>query len=202
MCSFINAHKSPASALSFSSFNPVLLVSCSLDQTLIFYDINDKKNVKTITVDQSLNSVSFHSDGHTLVAGGMYGGLYIYDLRKPNAPREKLLGHESTVRYVDFLKDREQTSGTAPTATTSTNKYTSILPTSKTSLPPTDAARKEQISTMPVLMDKPQTVVTPITLDKHRSVSKVETTITAQQPARPPLEPSNITIKHSASAHF
>lgn len=106
MCSFINAHKSSASALSFSSFNPVLLVSCSLDQNLNFYDISEKKQVKTITAEQSLTSVSFHSDGHTLVAGGMYGGLYVYDLRKPSAPKEKLLGHESTVRYVDFLKDR------------------------------------------------------------------------------------------------
>jgi len=87
MCAFANAHKSPASALSFSSFNPVLLVSCSLDQNLNFYDISEKKQVKTITAEQSLNSVSFHSDGHTLIAGGMYGGLYVYDLRKPNAPK-------------------------------------------------------------------------------------------------------------------
>ena len=87
MCTFLNAHKSAASALSFSNYNPVRLVSCSLDQNLNFYDINEKKQVKTITAEQSLNSVSFHSDGHTLVAGGMYGGLYVYDLRKPNAPR-------------------------------------------------------------------------------------------------------------------
>lgn len=117
MCSFPNAHRSSASALSFSSFNPVLLVSASLDQNLNFYDISDKKQVKTITAEQSLNSVSFHSDGHTLIAGGMYGGLYVYDLRKPSTPKERLLGHDSAVRYVDFLKEKEP----------ATAKFTSVL---------------------------------------------------------------------------
>ncbi len=103
MCNFAS-HKASVTAISFSSYNPVLLVSASLDQHLNFYDINEKKQVKNILVDQSLNSVAFHSDGHTLVAGCMYGALYIYDLRKPNVPKEKLLGHDSAVKYVDFVR--------------------------------------------------------------------------------------------------
>jgi hypothetical protein len=46
--------------------------------------------------------VNFHFNGHTLIAGGMYGGLFVYDLRKPDKPKEKLIGHETTVKYIDF----------------------------------------------------------------------------------------------------
>jgi WD40 repeat protein len=144
MCSFINAHKSPANALSFSSFNPVLMVSCSLDQNMNFYDISEKKHVKTITAEQSLISVSFHSDGHTLVAGGMYGGLYVYDLRKPNAPKEKLLGHDSSVKYVDFIKEKDL----GPNS----SKFTSVLSNNKNSMNTEPLKKDNPISTIPVLI--------------------------------------------------
>lgn len=79
--------------------------------------------MKSIPAEQSLTSVSFHSDGHTLVAGGSYGGLYIYDLRKPNMPKERLLGHESAVKYVDFSKEKDDKAV----------KFTSVLSTNKNS---------------------------------------------------------------------
>jgi hypothetical protein len=52
-----------------------------------------------------LTSINFHSDGHTLVAGGMYGGLFVYDLRKPSKPKEKLIGHDSAIKYTVFIKE-------------------------------------------------------------------------------------------------
>lgn len=51
------------------------------------------RSVKTISTEEPLTAVNFHSDGHTLVAGGMYGGLFVYDLRNPHKPKEKLIGH-------------------------------------------------------------------------------------------------------------
>ena len=43
--------------------------------------------MKNIVAEQPLTSVNFHYDGHTLLAGGMHGGLFIYDLRKPQKPK-------------------------------------------------------------------------------------------------------------------
>jgi WD40 repeat protein len=83
------------------------MVSASLDQDLHFFDISLKRKVKTLKCEQSLTSVSFHSDGHTLAAGGVYGGLYVYDLRRLSEPKERLVGHDSAVSYVDFLKEKE-----------------------------------------------------------------------------------------------
>jgi WD40 repeat protein len=49
--------------------------------------------VKTISTDEALNCVGLHSNGHTLVAGGMFGSILVYDLRSPNKPTNKLIGH-------------------------------------------------------------------------------------------------------------
>jgi WD40 repeat protein len=48
LCDFRNVHKSTASSISFSSFKPALLVSVSHDQKLNFYDVNDRKPIKTV----------------------------------------------------------------------------------------------------------------------------------------------------------
>jgi WD40 repeat protein len=48
LCDFRNVHKSTASAISFSTFKPALLVSVSHDQRLNFYDVNDRKPIKTV----------------------------------------------------------------------------------------------------------------------------------------------------------
>lgn len=104
LCDFKNVHKNTASAISFSSFKPTLLVSVSHDQKLNFYDVNDKKPIKTIMdSDEPLTSVCFYGDGHTLVMGGMYGGLYVYDLRMTSEPNNKLLGHDSTIKSIDLI---------------------------------------------------------------------------------------------------
>jgi WD40 repeat protein len=100
-----------------------------MDQDLNFFDISDKRKVKTITAEQSLTSVSFHSDGHTLIAGGMYGGLYVYDLRKPNTPKDRLIGHDSAVRYVDFLKEKEPVPAKFTSVLSPNNPNTAITST-------------------------------------------------------------------------
>ena len=108
VCEFKNAHKSTASALSFSTFKPALLVSVSHDQRLNFYDVNDRKPIKTVMdTEEPLTSVSFYGDGHTLVLGGMHGGLFVYDLRMPTEPINRLLGHESAIKSVDLIHVRE-----------------------------------------------------------------------------------------------
>jgi len=40
LCYFNNGKKSSVTSVSFSSFNPVLLASSSMDETLTFYDVN------------------------------------------------------------------------------------------------------------------------------------------------------------------
>ena len=92
-------------SVSFSAFNSDLLASSSMDETLAFYDIKEKKSVKVINSEEPLTSINFHSDGHTLIAGGMYGALFVYDLRKPSKPREKLTGHDSAIKHTLFIKE-------------------------------------------------------------------------------------------------
>lgn len=106
-CCFNNGKKSSTTSVSFSSFNPALLASSSMDETLSFYDIHEKKSVKVINCEEPLTSINFHSDGHTLIAGGMYGALFVYDLRKPAKPREKLTGHDSAIKHTVFIKEYE-----------------------------------------------------------------------------------------------
>lgn len=104
LCDFKNVHKGPASAISFSSFKPALLVSVSHDQKLNFYDVIDKKPIKTvIDGEEPLTSVCFYGDGHTIVLGGINGSLLVYDLRMPSAPNGRLSGHESAIKSIDLI---------------------------------------------------------------------------------------------------
>jgi hypothetical protein len=57
--------------------------------------------------------VGLHANGHTLVAGGMYGNCFVYDLRNPSKPQNKLAGHDSAIRHLEFLtrgKEKEHSS--------------------------------------------------------------------------------------------
>jgi hypothetical protein len=49
--------------------------------------------VKKITAEEPLSCVGLHANGYTLVAGGMYGNCFVYDLRNPSKPQIKLAGH-------------------------------------------------------------------------------------------------------------
>lgn len=63
--------------------------------------------MKTIQTEQPLSTVNFYSDGHTLLAGGMYGGLFIYDLRKHHKPKERLIGHDTAIKHIEFHCEKE-----------------------------------------------------------------------------------------------
>jgi hypothetical protein len=56
--------------------------------------------VKKIQTEEALNCVSLHHNGHILIAGGSYGGLYIYDLKQPTKPQLKLIGHETPIKHI------------------------------------------------------------------------------------------------------
>ena len=66
----------------------------------MFYDIQDKKAVKKISAEEPLSTVGLHHNGHILVAGGMYGSIFVYDLRYPSKPQSKLIGHETSIKHL------------------------------------------------------------------------------------------------------
>jgi len=37
----------------------------------------------------------------------MYGSLFVYDLRKPDKPITKLVGHESSIKSLEFYRPKE-----------------------------------------------------------------------------------------------
>lgn len=53
-----------------------------------------------------MTSVCFYGDGHTIVLGGMHGGLFVYDLRMTSSPNEKLSGHDSAIKSIDLIRSR------------------------------------------------------------------------------------------------
>ena len=55
-----------------------------------------------------MSCVGLHANGHTLVAGGMYGGCFVYDLRNPAKPQNKLAGHEAAIKSLEFFKNKEK----------------------------------------------------------------------------------------------
>ena len=70
--------------------------------------------VKTLTTDAPLTALAFHSDGHTIAVGTLYGGLYIYDLKASGSPKLLLAGHDSQVNFLDFIRpESKDTSMTA-----------------------------------------------------------------------------------------
>lgn len=71
-----------------------------MDESLVFYDIHDKKMVKKISTEEPLSSVALHHNGQILIAGGMYGSIYAYDLRYPTKPQNKLIGHETAIKHM------------------------------------------------------------------------------------------------------
>ena len=88
--------------LAFSPLNKLLLCCVSPDATICFFDINEKKLVKQIQTGESLTSVAFCQDGHTIAVGTRNSGnVMIYDLRKSAREVYKYCtGHKDTVNCV------------------------------------------------------------------------------------------------------
>lgn len=65
--------------------------------------------MKSLTTDAPLTALGFYNDGHTIVAGTLYGGLYVYDLRSSANVKLSLKGHDnSQINYLDFIRPDEQ----------------------------------------------------------------------------------------------
>lgn len=102
---FPNAHNSPATGLAFSPVNKLLLCSSGLDQRLLFYDIQEKKLIKTLDSDSPLTCLAFNADGYTVAAGTLYGDIKVYDLRAAVQSKAVLRGHNGdAVNAVEFGK--------------------------------------------------------------------------------------------------
>ncbi|XP_041457749.1 protein NEDD1-like [Lytechinus variegatus] len=102
--SFSDAHNAPATALSFSPLNNLLLASSGLDKRVVCYDVNGRSVIKTMAVESPLTSLSFMQDGATLAAGSTRGKIYVFDLRKGSSPLNTLNAHKSSVQAIKFQK--------------------------------------------------------------------------------------------------
>ncbi|CAG9314962.1 unnamed protein product [Blepharisma stoltei] len=105
--SFPNFHNSPVTGLAFSSVNHMLMCTAGLDHKVHFYDIQERRVVKTMELEAPITSLAFNGEGHTIAIGTLYGGVQIYDLRSTNAAKSNLRGHEgSSVNWIEFSKVR------------------------------------------------------------------------------------------------
>lgn len=100
--SFTSDHKAPATGLSFSPMNDMLLCSVGLDKRIVFYDVQGRKSVKVMTAESPLTSVDFMSDGATLAVGSTRGKIYIYDLRSGSTPVNTTVAHKTSVQSLSF----------------------------------------------------------------------------------------------------
>ena len=84
--------------------------------------------MKKIVAEEPLSCVGLHSNGHTLVAGGMYGSCFVYDLRNPSKPQNKLAGHETTIKSLEFFKPKDKDHESKSKAPSISNASNSSIP--------------------------------------------------------------------------
>lgn len=125
--SFASDHKAPATGLSFSPMNDMLLCSVGLDKRIVFYDVQGRKSVKVMTAESPLTSVDFMSDGATLAVGSTRGKIYIYDLRSGSTPVNTTVAHKTSVQSLSFQSATKVKSQASSSRTT----QPSSLPNSK-----------------------------------------------------------------------
>ena len=93
------------SAVSVLALNPggSILASGSLDGTVIFWDINEKKLLKSskVTGKGSVKSLVFHPNENILAIGGEDGSLQFIDLTEMKL-QFKLPNHKKSVTSLDF----------------------------------------------------------------------------------------------------
>ena len=104
-----SSHSSTCTGVIFSPTNELLLCSAGLDAKIQFFDIQEKKTVKTIEANESVSSLSFFTDGITIAAGSPTGKIFIYNLKDFNV-KQILKGHEGNyIRYIEFVKKTKKT---------------------------------------------------------------------------------------------
>ena len=78
---FPSQHKAACTGIAFSPVNHVLFASGSMDGNMIFYDVAQRKIVKSMPTGSPITCMSFHDDGVTVAVGKATGDVAIYDLR-------------------------------------------------------------------------------------------------------------------------
>jgi protein NEDD1 len=81
IANFSKQHNAPCTSISFSTVNHLLLSSAGLDKRIYFYDISDKRIVKSLSTDSPCTSISFNDDGVSIAVGTSHGNILLYDLR-------------------------------------------------------------------------------------------------------------------------
>jgi WD40 repeat protein len=108
-----NDHSDYATGICYSSVNKLLLCSVGLDCKINFYDVAENKSIKPIIADSPLTAISFAPDGYTIAVGTTKGAILIYDLRKTDSSKDKLIGHKTQINYLDFSKKASKISNTS-----------------------------------------------------------------------------------------
>mmetsp|Transcript_56798 Transcript_56798/g.176491 ORF Transcript_56798/g.176491 Transcript_56798/m.176491 type:complete len:610 (-) Transcript_56798:129-1958(-) len=101
VCRFPCAHGGAARGLSFSMHNSDLLISGGDDSQLIFWDVNNGRQIREVGVEMGLASLSYHAGGYLLAAGTCDGSVLIFDLRmlvsktQPALPVHRFVQHQA-----------------------------------------------------------------------------------------------------------
>jgi len=101
---YAQEHRMPASGVSFSPANDMLMCSFGIDKKIVFYDVVGKKTIKTITTDAPLTSADFYHNGSTLAVGASTGKLYLFDLRAGSTPTKTTSADKTSIKTVTFQK--------------------------------------------------------------------------------------------------
>ena len=91
--SSFSEHKAPASGLSFSPMNEMLLSSAGFDKRCFCYDVLSGKTAATIKTNEPLTCLDFRQDGSTIALGTSKGKIFLYDLRTTKMPSQVLEPH-------------------------------------------------------------------------------------------------------------
>eukprot|EP01117_Protostelium_nocturnum_P014993 TRINITY_DN5769_c0_g1_i1.p1 TRINITY_DN5769_c0_g1~~TRINITY_DN5769_c0_g1_i1.p1 ORF type:complete len:674 (-),score=257.52 TRINITY_DN5769_c0_g1_i1:830-2851(-) len=154
---FDKIHRAPANAVAFSPIHQYFLASVGLDKRIIFFDLEEKKVVRTIVTDSPLTTVSFMDDGARIAVGTTSGKIMIYDLRNnTNSPSQIIKAHSpSPVYCLAFSSDRSskansksQTNNTIipSTPSYSTSSKEKEWTTSESIISPPSQSKNVQIS--------------------------------------------------------
>lgn len=101
---FSGFHLGEVTCLAFSPVSKIFFGSCGLDGKINFFDINEKKLIKTLNINTSLTSLAFNNEGNQIICGDTKGVVYIYDLRNSDKPKSIFLGNKGRIHYLEVVK--------------------------------------------------------------------------------------------------
>ncbi|ETI36812.1 hypothetical protein F441_17026 [Phytophthora nicotianae CJ01A1] len=100
---FVRQHEAPATSLTLSPVSKVLLATGGFDGRVIFYDTLQRKELRSLDLEQPVSSLTLCADGKTLAVGTTTGEILVYDLRGAITPLFSTLVYEtSAVQSLQF----------------------------------------------------------------------------------------------------